>query len=196
MHVGRSEIYNSASFKDCIQLAAAMSGISRRILQDLFVVHMLFQGVEFLTVKPCDLPHHPHTKLTTQTPSPISPLSVSLCLTQTQIHVHTLPHSLTSPSTAQTSYASVWQVMLNSSVGLRSRWSAEVHSNTKLSAAFSLFFILYYPSVQSCCLHRNPVIMHFFLCNQILSAIVFSFLFWKALSLFCSVPIMRFSILH
>lgn len=115
------------------------------MLRELFAIHMLFQGVEFLTVKPATSPHYPHTNITTHTPSPSSPLSLSHI--HTNSHTHTLLHSLTSPPTycsaVQTSYTSVWQVMLNCSVGRRNRCSAEVHRDTQLSAGLFQSLSLY-----------------------------------------------------
>ncbi len=149
----------------------AIIEISKRILRELFAIHMLFQGVEFLTVKPATSPHYPHTNITAHTPSPSSPLSLLLSLSHvhTNSHTHTLLHSLTSPpaycSAVQTSYTSVWQVILNCSVGRRNRCGAEVHRpHTALCWFVPVSFSLF-PSLFSLC----PSLPFFCLCFLCLS---------------------------
>lgn len=123
--------------------------INRRILRELSAIYMLFQGVEFLTVKPATtpttrIPSWPHIL-----PLPFPPhLSISLSVSRT--HKFTYVHcSTVSPlplhSEVQTSYTSVWQVVLNCCVGLRNRCSAGPKWHTALcwSIPVSFFFSLF-----------------------------------------------------
>lgn len=130
---------------------------SKRILWEPFAIHMLFQGVEFLTVKPATSPHHPHTNITTHTPSPIFP--PSLCLTYTQIHIHCFTVSaLPLHSTVQTSYTSVLQadvqaVIFNCSVGRKNRCT-QLSAGLFQSFSCSLRLVLA-ASLHLCCHCRN-----------------------------------------
>ena len=91
-----------------------------------------------------NLPHYPHTKLTTHTlPLPFHPFSVSLAYTQ--VHGLTLHYSLTSPPTVQTSYTSVGREMLNGCVGTGKTVATQKKKKGPHLAAASLRYFVFNP---------------------------------------------------